>query len=73
MPCKRVTLSRGFVYKLMNSTFSNTTIKMIKRAMWSNLGEYITVRDNDHIVKKINNGEKPDLMKVTKVTGFVPP
>jgi len=61
MPCKRVTLSRGFVYKLMNSTFSNNTIKMIKRAMWSNLGEYITVRDNDGIVNKINSGEKSDL------------
>ena len=67
MPCKRVTLSRGFVYKLMNSTFSNTTIKMIKRAMWSNLGEYITVRDNDHIVKKINNGEKAELTYEHKI------
>ena len=44
--CQRITETRGFVYKLMNSTFSNTTIKLFKRAMISRLGEYISVRDN---------------------------
>ena len=54
--CKRITETRGFVYKLMNSTFSNSTIKMFKRVMLSNLGEYISVRDNEGIVNKINSG-----------------
>ena len=51
--CKRVTETRGFVYKLMNSTFSNTIIKTFKRSMVTNLGEYISVRDNEGIVNKI--------------------
>lgn len=54
--CNRVTETRGFVYKLMNSTFSNTIIKMFKRAMETNLGEYISVRDNEGIVNKIQSG-----------------
>lgn len=60
--CKRITDSRGFVYKLMNSTFSNTITKMFKRAMVSKLGEYITVRDKDQMVLKIDNGERCDLI-----------
>lgn len=54
---KRITESRGFVYKLMNSIFSNTTIRMFKRAMLSSLGEYISVRDNAKLLKKIQSGE----------------
>ena len=54
--CKRITETRGFVYKLMNSTFSNSTIKMFKRAMLLKLGEYISVRDNEGIIKKIDSG-----------------
>lgn len=54
--CKRITETRGFVYKLMNSTFSNSTIKMFKRAMLANLGEYISVRDNEGLIQKINSG-----------------
>ena len=53
--CQRITETRGFVYKLMNSTFSNTTIKLFKRAMISRLGEYIAVRDNARKSKKMTN------------------
>ena len=60
--CKCITVSRGFVYKLMNSTFSNTFTKMFKRAMVSKLGEYITVLDKDQMVLKIDNGERCDLI-----------
>ena len=60
--CTRITDSRGFVYKLMNSTFSNTITKMFKRAMVSKLGEYITVRDKDQMILKIDNGERDDLV-----------
>ena len=59
--CTRITDSRGFVYKLMNSTFSNTISKMFKRAMVSKLGEYITVRDKDQMISKIDSGEREDL------------
>ena len=59
--CTRITDSRGFVYKLMNSTFSNTISKMFKRAMVSKLGEYITVRDKDQMISKIDSGERDDL------------
>lgn len=52
---KRITETRGFVYKLMNSIFSNTTIKMFKRAMFSRLGEFISVRDNAKLTQKVNN------------------
>ena len=55
--CKHITETRGFVDKLMNSTFSNITIKLFKRVMLSNLGEYISVRDNKGIVNKIKSGE----------------
>ena len=48
----RITETRGFVYKLMNSIFSNTTIKLFKRAMVSRLGEYISVRDNAKLWQK---------------------
>ena len=47
----RITETRGFVYKLMNCIFSNTTIKMFKRAMLAKLGEYISVRDNAKLFK----------------------
>ena len=60
--CTRITDSRGFVYKLMNSTFSNTISKMFKRAMVSKLGEYITVRDKDQMILKIDSGERLDLV-----------
>ena len=53
--CQRITETRGFVYKLMNSIFSNTTIKMFKRAMISRLGEFISVRDNAKLLNKNNN------------------
>ena len=52
---QRITETRGFVYKLMNSTFSNTTIKMFKRAMLSKLGEFISVRDNSKLLEKNQN------------------
>ena len=42
---RRIIETRGFVYKLMNCIFSNTTIKMFKRAILAKLGEYILVRD----------------------------
>ena len=58
----RITETRGFVYKLMNSTFSNTTIKMFKRAMVSKLGEYISIRDKDQMVVKIDSGVRSDLI-----------
>ena len=58
----RITETRGFVYKLMNSTFSNTTIKMFKRAMIRKLGEYISVRDKEQMIKKIDSGARLDLM-----------
>ena len=56
----RITESRGFVYKLMNSIFSNSTIRMFKRAMLSSLGEYISVRDNAKLLKKIASGQISD-------------
>ena len=52
---QRITETRGFVYKLMNSIFSNTTIKMFKRAMLSKLGEFISVRDNSKLLEKNQN------------------
>ena len=64
--CKRITETRGFVYKLMNSTFSNSTIKMFKRIMLTNLGEYISVRDNEGIVNKIKSGEIVNLRYQTR-------
>ena len=57
---QRITESRGFVYKLMNSIFSNSTIRMFKRAMLSSLGEYISVRDNAKLLKKIESGQVSD-------------
>ena len=56
---RRITETRGFVYKLMNCIFSNTTIKMFKRAMLAKLGEYISVRDNAKLFKiaQCNNTE----------------
>ncbi len=60
--CQRITETRGYVYKLMNSTFSNTTSKLFKRAMISRLGEYISVRDNTRKLKtmtsNINDGSR---------------
>ena len=64
--CKRITETRGFVYKLMNSIFSNTTIKMFKRAMISRLGEYISVRDNAHLNKKNSAGEESNYSIVSR-------
>ena len=58
----RITETRGFVYKLMNSTFSNTTIKMFKRAMISKLGEYISILEKEQLIKKIDSGAQADLM-----------
>ena len=52
---QRITETRGFVYKLMNSIFSNTTIKMFKRAMLSKLGEFISVRDSSKLLEKNQN------------------
>ena len=46
---------------MMNSTFSNTTIKMFKRAMISKLGEYISVRDKEQMIKEIDSGDRSDL------------
>ena len=50
----------------MNSTFSNSTIKMFKRVMLTNLGEYISVRDNEGIVNKIKSGEIVNLRYQTR-------
>ena len=58
----RITESRRFFYKLMNSTFSNTTIKMFKQAKISKLGEYISVRDKEQMIIKIDIGAWSDLM-----------
>ena len=63
---KRITETRGFVYKLMNSIFSNTTIKMFKRAMISRLGEFISVRDNAKLAQKNNNDVNSDLSIIAR-------
>ena len=39
-----------------------TTIKMFKWAMISKLGEYISVRDKEQMIKKIDSGAQSDLM-----------
>ena len=44
----------------MNSIFSNSTIRSFKRAMLSSLGEYISVRDNAKLLKKIKSGQVTD-------------
>ena len=40
----RKTKLRGFVYSIMNSKFSNSTIKLFKTVMQRKYGEFITVR-----------------------------
>lgn len=39
---------RGFVYSIMNSKFSNSTIKLFRNAMLRKYGEFITVRQPSH-------------------------
>ena len=48
----RITETRGFEDKFMNSIFGNTTIKLFQRAMISRLGEYISVRDNIKLLQR---------------------
>ena len=56
---RRITETRGFVHKLMNRIFSNTTIRIFKRAVLAKLGEYISVRDNAKLfqIAQCNNTE----------------
>ena len=39
---------RGFVYSIMNSKFSNSTIKLFRNAMLRKYGEFITVRQQSN-------------------------
>ena len=49
--------------------------QMFKRAMLSSLGEYISVRDNAKLLRKIESGEKSDCTVTTRTfsagKGFV--